>query len=205
MKLQGRPESSGNGEVDPRESMCVHGWGHSSYLSGAVHSALFEQPLPCQLGGYGKWRHSGNRSWFRMWPYSEHDGKPLERFELASAMILHMSGFALASVHRIRCEDSREISYRRLIAVQMRHDGCWAVELVSHGCISAESGPSGIWGQLSCGALEEDNQDEAKDQAWTSEPIWHHWLRWVTRGKSQLCCGHARPWMGISALSNDVK
>lgn len=90
-----------------------------------------------QLGGHRKSGTQGpNRSWFGTWLHSGCGGKPLEGLEPTSAMIWHMSGFALASVHRTRHEHSK-ISYRRLVAVQRRDDGCrdrvGAVELGHHG------------------------------------------------------------------------
>lgn len=38
--------------------------------------------------------------------------------------------------------------------VQMREDKVGVTELVNHGWISAESGPTEVYGQLTCGASE---------------------------------------------------
>lgn len=43
---------------------------------------------------------------------------------------------------------------KRLVTVRMGDDGVGAAELVDCGWISAESGPTEVCGQLTCGALE---------------------------------------------------
>ena len=69
---------------------------------------------------------------------------------------MHRNRTALASVCRIRTGEAwlwaeRSVSRR---SVQMRDDRVGAAELVGHSWISAENGPTEVYGQPTCGASE---------------------------------------------------